>query len=71
MTGIKDKMQAFTDKVNRRLGDTPANLPAISPNCNILGLEHETDNFLAEYNRVINSTDLPKIDYDNPSNLSE
>jgi len=55
-------MEKFTKKVNCRL-NTPSS--AISPPDksylphNIICLEDENDEFMQEYNRVINSTDLP------------
>ena len=64
-TEMQDKMSAFTDKVNNRMNaaSTEVNVSTqdINPN-HIVGIEHEDEDFLSEYNRVINSSDLPNLD---------
>ena len=64
-TEMKEKMIYFTVKVNRRIdtvsADTTINTLNINPN-QILGLQYEDEGFLAEYNWVISSSDIPDVD---------
>ena len=67
---VRDKMHAFNEKVNHRLDTVSADItPPSNASNTILGLNDESDEFLQEYNRVINSTDLPEIDSAPPSQL--
>ena len=60
-------MVDFNSKINKRLEASSAELPppqATSPSHILHGIHDESEEFIAEYNRVINSEDLPNVDDD-------
>ena len=65
-------MEAFTKSANRRLETTSADLPTSqneTPSHTRIGLQHEDEDFINEYNRVIDSKDLLNIE-DNGNDLN-
>ena len=67
---VKERMKAFIEKVNYKLDALSADIT--TPTCTtnkILSLQDESDDFLQEYNGVINLSDLPDIDDDTQSPL--
>ena len=64
-TKFFEKMDTFTNNLNGRLSAASSVNP-VHPNTTetnkILGLEHEDEAFVTEYQRTINSEDLPHIE---------
>jgi len=72
ITEMKEKMEAFTESANRRLETTSGDLPTSQneiPSHTLIGLQHEDEDFIEEYNRVIDSKDLLNIE-DNVNDLN-
>ena len=62
---VKEKMKAFTEKVNDKLDAASTNVTTPTSATNtILSLQDESYDFIQEYTNVINLLDLPDIDDD-------
>lgn len=56
---VKQQMVTYSDSIRPRLQAAAGNIPAIQPNELLFDLENETEEFLMEFNRVIDDPTLP------------